>query len=239
MPVGIEFMNEAGNLLLTTLRANPVVRQKSTIATVTNDITTAPVGSKLTLTYTNASGTSNPIPFLQGDVIFHFISGVKSGSTWTWIYIIDATVGTNVTCYVFDEPPNTYGNNGIEIYADDPSMPLLFGMHSSLKPFRIAAITAAAGSLTAGRTYAAAAGKRSGFLIWEPGARDDLNNPNPDWYAKIAYGHTVELAGNTISFGSMQLDPAPSTTMGDDTPDYGEERNWPLGPALVADVTGY
>jgi hypothetical protein len=223
MPVGIEVINPSSRLMLTTLRANPMVRQSGSVATTGGS--GVPGWSVLVLSYTNSSSSSHPIPFVKGDCTIIQMYGGKTGSTWTWTYLVNVAAGTNMPYFVFDEPSNTYGNNGIEIYADAPGLPLLFGMHSSLKPLRIAAVSSVAGSLPAGRTYAV--------------AQNEFGIPDIDYWALVGYGDWVALASNNYSFGEQRLDPATSALPGTDSPNFADERDYPHRPAIFADVTGY
>jgi len=180
---------------------------------------------------------------LNSDVEVYFAYGFKSGSTWTWHYWVNAAVGTSVSWLIFDEPPDTYSNIGIEIYDDAAGLPLLFGMSPSLKPLRvidfISQVTSTGHTYPSGRTYAFGQSAYSGQLVWEDGA---LNGgiPDPDYYALIAYATTIErTSGRIFNFATMRRDKPTFTLGGTNTPDFTEERDWNNKRYIIADVTGY
>lgn len=245
MTVGVEFYNGAGNLLLTNLIKNPMVRAAGSTATVTNDLFGAGGGSKLEVAYTNASAGSHPLFFVNGDVTGFSAGMVKVSNTFTFRWWISAAVGTSVPWVIFDEMINTYGNIGIEIYADAAGLPMIFGMNTAVEPLRVEDVidqTTTTGHTygSSGRTYAMGQGNYAGEIVWEAGARVPGGLPDPDYYAKIGYADTIARSSSrTFNFSTKRLDPATSLFDGTPAPDFGEERFWHRKVFMIADVTGY
>jgi hypothetical protein len=243
VPAGLLLNRQSdGAILLTNNLKNPVVRANASPLTQTNDITNSGVGSKLVISFTDSSPDSRPISALAGNVEAFLWRSSKSGSTWTWEYVINASVGTAVEYFVFDVPSGASTNIGLQLYADAPGSPIVFSTANN--PFRLVDIITKTDylseSLPAGKTYAIAQGKYNGFKSWDNGAINPVTgNPAMGYYALRQKAKSWQLSGTTLSFDTMQVEVGPGSLLGTQAPDYGDEVEWDSKQLLVLDVSGF
>lgn len=235
MTTGVEFLTATGDLMLGLIK-NPIVRAQGSVTTVGAGKPGWSVGS---ITYTNSSASSRPFICIKGDCEFFIASAFKSGSTWTFNILTEDPIGSSLSYFIFDEPTNTYGHVGLELYLDAPGLPIMFSMNTAMKPLRVAGSSAGSLTLPAGKTYAVAIGGRAGSKIWEAGAKNPSGIPDIDYYALINYAYVVNLTGNNLSFSLERYDGPVTSMFGTDTPDFSEERAYGPRNALVANVTGF
>ena len=233
MPAGLEILNDDGAYVLDHNIKNLFLSDSGTETSVA-DTETQLGTSMVTIT---ASG-ENPLPFIYSTATDGWMlwQTSKVGSTWTWTFVSDAAVGTDVDYWIFDNAPASVPGAGLEVY--DAAGDLTFA--SWAYPVKIVDVRngdmgqsiawADAGSYTAGRKYAFCPSKFAGFT--KIGLGTIFGKEAMRGYGAVWRGTTSGIVGTTFqhSQGTDQdpgvLDPADESLYDE----YG---------VIVADVYGY
>lgn len=163
MTEGVEIFTDTGEVILDHNLKNLFVRAQGTETSVTNTASQFG-GSMVDISYTG-SASSLPLcaPYLTTTGVMLWQTN-RVGNTWTWTYIVDGAVGTDVDYYIFDQPPASIPAAGLEVY--NAAGALTFASYA--KPLRIYSVEydtivglgyANSWSYIAGRKYAPIIGR--------------------------------------------------------------------------------
>lgn len=223
MPAGLDITNDSGTYSVSSNIRNPVLVGKSTVTSTSPG--TAMLNSQFSISYDTAglAPIIGIIPSASYDTALWTMT--SSGTTYTYVYVTTAPVGTVFQYYIFDNQPAPTDNFGLELY-DEFSRRIY---HTQYNPLRIRHAYVGNGSTVtfeSGRTYAVAIGRH-------PYNRTVTYIPQTDRYnASVRIG-VVRAVTNGIQSSMIVRQNTPNLIT-----NPGELQST-TAYILVLDVTGY